>query len=572
MTSGWGDPNVIYVDAGAEFVRITFAGLSDQRGLNSGTSWKDAYRNLTDAIERINNFCGEPNSVEIWVADGRYNPSNGESDSFVIPDGVKVFGGFGGYGVNETSRDQRDFNQHKSILSGVIGQRYDNDTFSYYDIFNNTVVTMGRSSLLDGFTVEKAGEIGIDASNVTSEVKNCIIENCFQKGVFCRNGNLSIQWCKIRDNLFQGIHNIGSSSYLMIENSTIYDNRYDGILTDSSVLRIRNSLIYSNGSGSYGSNKYYGIYMGVPSNNPEIYNNTIVHNVNEGIRFVGGNVPDIRNNILWYNNADAQVQEQMSGIEPNQISCCCIYDHIDPNNPSSAYDAYYNIDCEPNFAYPYIDDDNVYDNFHLAWNSPCVNMGTNAVVEANDMDMDTEDRIVDGTVDIGADEVYSCDDDLSEDDIYHPYDLNADGAIDLGELDLFSRSWQAYDPNLLPCDLNENFAVDMNDLVMLAPDWLWHACWNLSRTESQPQVLMMSCGEGGLVLDGAEGVSMSMSATAAVVEPTVEEQIDGIEEAIDFLNDLWKHDKDVRQAISKEDWEEFMDSLKNDLYEFKAGF
>ena len=91
----------------------------------------------------------------------------------------------------------------------------------------------------------------------------------------------------------------------------------------------------------------------------------------------------------------------MAGLEPNDISYCCIYDD-DPNNTSSTPDGDNNIYCEPGFAYGAGTD-----NYHLAFDSPCKNLGDNSVVDTGDVDMDSEGRKDDGYVDIGADEIYS---------------------------------------------------------------------------------------------------------------------------------------------------------------------
>ena len=102
------------------------------------------------------------------------------------PVGVKVYGGFGGYGINETSIDQRNFKKYKSILSGYIGEAKKPEIGADIE-YNNTVVTMGNNSLLDGFTVEQSGIQGVDGSYVTSTVTNCIIKDNLKKGVFlCR--------------------------------------------------------------------------------------------------------------------------------------------------------------------------------------------------------------------------------------------------------------------------------------------------------------------------------------------------------------------------------------------------
>jgi len=95
------EPNVIYVDASAG-------------GLKNGTNWADAYTDLQDALNRAKeSACGQ--TVEIRVAQGTYASGLQESDTFAIPDGVKVCGGFRG-GLVEP--DRRNPRRHETILSG----------------------------------------------------------------------------------------------------------------------------------------------------------------------------------------------------------------------------------------------------------------------------------------------------------------------------------------------------------------------------------------------------------------------------------------------------------------------
>jgi predicted outer membrane repeat protein len=78
-----------------------------------GTTWATAYRDLQYAIQH--GACNE-----VWVAEGPYTPhATDATESFRIPEGVKVYGGFGGY-LNgaETSRFSRDWVTHPTILSG----------------------------------------------------------------------------------------------------------------------------------------------------------------------------------------------------------------------------------------------------------------------------------------------------------------------------------------------------------------------------------------------------------------------------------------------------------------------
>ena len=104
----------------------------DATGVNNGSSWGNAFTDLQSALA----IAGA--SDEIWVAEGTYLPTtDGDRDiSFVINNGVQVYGGFEG---NEIFLEQRDVEENLTILSGNIGDPsgQNDNSFHVVDITNS---------------------------------------------------------------------------------------------------------------------------------------------------------------------------------------------------------------------------------------------------------------------------------------------------------------------------------------------------------------------------------------------------------------------------------------------------
>ncbi|MCC6724938.1 MAG: hypothetical protein IT258_10540, partial [Saprospiraceae bacterium] len=89
-------------------------------GTGNGSSWANATGNLRAALD--NAIAG----TQIWVKEGTYLPTtcsicvfNDRNQYFQIKNGVKLYGGFGGF---ETDIAQRNITAHPTYLSGDINQ------------------------------------------------------------------------------------------------------------------------------------------------------------------------------------------------------------------------------------------------------------------------------------------------------------------------------------------------------------------------------------------------------------------------------------------------------------------
>ncbi len=129
---------------------------------NTGISWTQAYKNLQKALSVAGT------GDEIWVAEGVYYPDNGgpypldsRDASFILKNGVKIYGGFAG---TESNLSQRNISTNATILSGDVDN---NDTNIDGNFIAETtgdqvglnayhvVITNGTTPdiLLDGFII-----------------------------------------------------------------------------------------------------------------------------------------------------------------------------------------------------------------------------------------------------------------------------------------------------------------------------------------------------------------------------------------------------------------------------------
>ncbi|WP_164490066.1 choice-of-anchor Q domain-containing protein [Runella sp. SP2] len=126
----------------------------------NGTSWNCAFKDLQSALAVASS------GDEIWVAAGTYkpnadlygntSPANSRTKTFVMKNGVKIYGSFLGV---ETALSERTFAvmvANKSILSGDLNDddaTTGNAENSYHVIYNNDNGLTTANSLLDGFTI-----------------------------------------------------------------------------------------------------------------------------------------------------------------------------------------------------------------------------------------------------------------------------------------------------------------------------------------------------------------------------------------------------------------------------------
>ena len=189
-----GDPRINgTVDMGAYENVVRFVD-KDATGKGTGDSWANAHRELRDALQVVQS------GDEVWIAEGIYHPTEctectvvQRNVAFGFPDAVALYGGFRG---TETLREQRDWEQFESILSGDIGNPGDSldnslqvirladvDTFT---IIDGLIIEEGNAdeSFSDGFE-SSGGGLFVDATfgqNGSPTLRNCTFRNNFAGG------------------------------------------------------------------------------------------------------------------------------------------------------------------------------------------------------------------------------------------------------------------------------------------------------------------------------------------------------------------------------------------------------
>lgn len=228
-------------------------------GTADGTSWATAIPHLQDALE-----AAEPGDV-FWIAEGVYHPTtnNDRTASFVLKNGMKLYGGFAG---TETQLDERDWAAHPTLLSGDIGAPGDSTDNTFCLLY---ITKTDLNTRVDGLIFELA-----NANNPAvfpqerSRSGSAIYLNGLGNGNFAQ---LFIANCTFRrnraDNFGAIFANGGNSgqSVVRLENCRFIDNssNYEGgalvvqnFSSQTEPLRIANTLFQDNRAQSEGGAIY----------------------------------------------------------------------------------------------------------------------------------------------------------------------------------------------------------------------------------------------------------------------------------------------------------------------------
>ena len=382
-------------------------------GTGNGSSWANACGDLQLAL----NYAVTMNPVpSIWVKSGIYYGSYYGPGAFVMMPGVNVYGGFAGNETADFDLDERDFVTNQTTLDGSNVNRV------LYQKSNFTAVT---SSTWDGFTFRNGYSSG-DGAGVYM-MGHSHLKNCVAKANHSNNNNGG------------GVYSYGiSGASNTITNCEIHDNqaRQDGGGLWVKNTDVANCIVKDNTAGSTGggvnanysnlvnclvcnnSANYEG-GMNAPASN--VINTTIVNNtanVNVGGLSAGGsNSYAVVNTIVWGNKAGNAVDE--CSISSTLVNYCAIQgtQYSGTGNINLAAD---NDGDDPSLNYiRFLAPE--YGIYQLQENSAVIGLGNNNVAGLPAKDLAGRNRIMDGTIELGAYEQYCTN--------YKYYNVNAETGI-----------------------------------------------------------------------------------------------------------------------------------------------
>lgn len=234
-----------------------------QGSAGDGSSWANALDELSEALSWANhNWDADSNGpLQIWVATGKYLPTNSATDrnaAFQLANGIKVYGGFLG---TEGAFTERDRTKYMTILSGDIDGNDEatviTDTEKEIKGNNSYTVVNGSgtdcTAVLDGFI--------ITAGSANDNTKESLASCNSGGGIYLYQGNPTLANLVIMGNqavFGGGIYNRESSPSLTgvnISNNKALGGDGDGIFNESnSQPDLTNVVIiggWENGVGDY---------------------------------------------------------------------------------------------------------------------------------------------------------------------------------------------------------------------------------------------------------------------------------------------------------------------------------
>ena len=329
---------------------------------------------------------------------------------------------------------------------------------------SNSILVIDNCVLTDNTSLDDGGGIYIDDGEI--EILNSLVANCC---AVAGGGGVLVE----------------DSIATVVDSDILFNSASGGggILTKSSSLDLLRSRIIGNeanssaglalGSGGVSSinncviaaNIAFGTVAVISASPMTMTNCSVISNISlaDSASSTMSCSPSscvLKNCVLWNNFSD---------------TCCggsgtfsVTYSDIEGGFPGPG-----NIDADPIFWDPSTGF------FHLTPNSPCVDAGNNSGIESDALDLDRENRISSGTVDMGADEFHDCDGNGSPDVLElldgSAADCNENNTVDTCDID-DGTSFDKNDNGIpdeceCPADFDGSGDVNAADLAELLSSW-----------------------------------------------------------------------------------------------------
>ncbi|HEY3267840.1 MAG TPA: choice-of-anchor Q domain-containing protein [Armatimonadota bacterium] len=348
-----------------------------------GSSWKTAFTSIQSGLNAAHE------GDEVWVAAGTY------FECITMPNRTAIYGGFAG---SESAREQRDPARNAVIIDGNrLG----------------TTVMMKANGTVDGFTIQHAG---YDPNN----------RAIFGGGIDAEGGTVTITHNIIRDNAATGY---GGGVFLMsgeVAFNTLVDNaatdRGGGVGSWGGEINVHNNVFVGNSAPSggalaasvgeatfannlvVGNASHFAAVMfergvGICANNTIAGNTTIGSEMGYvacGLGFDGG-MPLVANNVVAFNDTGMATWDGY-GAPVDDMASNCVFGNAkgDYLRMPDVTGMNGNVNADPRFAGAGGGD------YRPGSNSPCIDAGSDAAIEAGWIDLDGRPRWLGTHVDIGA--------------------------------------------------------------------------------------------------------------------------------------------------------------------------
>ena len=400
----------------------------DASGNNDGTSWKNAYNYLQDALA---DAAFADKVIEIHVAQGIYRPDQGNGQilddreaTFQLINGVVIKGGYAGLG--QKYPNSRDIEIYESILSGELltGNSYHVVTGNGTDkraVLDGITISDGNANA-DSGPLSYGGGMYNDSGSPT--LANCSFIGNFAVekggGMYNEQGNPTMTNCTFSDNSANrdggGMYNNFYSSPLLT-NCTFSRNSAEreggGMKNDFYSSPILTNCIINGNSAKREGGGMYNHWHSSPT-----FTNCIF-NANSATSDGGGTYNSWDSNIIMTNCT--LIMNSIDAIYNSPDSCamltnCILWNNALPqitgdviisySNVQSGWPGEGNIDADPLFV-DSIGNDNIIgtldDDLRLLEDSPCIDGGDNSAVPPSlATDIEGNPRIFDSIVDMGA--------------------------------------------------------------------------------------------------------------------------------------------------------------------------